>query len=34
MKRILDSILGWLEGILNMPDAFELEDDENDILEQ
>jgi hypothetical protein len=34
MKRILDRFLTWLEDVLNMPDAFELEDDENDILEQ
>lgn len=31
--KIKEAIFNWLDRVLNLPDAFELEDDENDILE-
>lgn len=33
MQRILDLFFKWLEGLLDMPDALELEDDENAIID-
>lgn len=33
MKRIIDKFFNRLEELLDMPDAFELEEDENDILD-
>ena len=34
MQRIIDRFFNWLEEMLDMPDAFELEDDENAIIDE